>query len=296
MIPRTWRIAFATTLLLPTFAAAQGKVRVAVLEFRNNTTSGLWGDKLGEAASDELTTQLVKSGAFTVIERQAMAAILEEQHAGMSGAIDAATAAKIGKLLGAQAVLLGSITQFSVDTKSGGFGAVSASVTEAESRLDVRIVDTTTGEIVAVAEGSGKKRFGGGAWKDKNLRQDFDQGLAQEALRPAVENAIRTIVGTKDQLAASAAPATAGRVVGNREGSIYVDRGANLGVKVGDRFDVHRVVDTIRDANGNVLDEVTDRVGVVEITRVLSQSSIAKLVDGDAKEGDMLQPAGAKKE
>jgi hypothetical protein len=44
-----------------------------------------------------------------------------------------------------------------------------------------------------------------------------------------------------------------------------------------------------------VLDEVTDRVGVLEITRVLSQSSIAKLVDGDAKEGDQLQPAGAKK-
>lgn len=295
MFARSCRFAFITTLILPTMLAAQGKVRVAVLEFQNNTTSGLFGDRLGEAASDELTTQLVKTGAFTVIERQQIAAILQEQHAGASGAIDAATAARVGKLLGAQAVLLGSITQFSIDTKSGGFGVVSASVTEAESKLDVRIVDTTTGEIVAVAEGSGKKRFGGGAYKDKNLRQDFDQGIAQEALRPAVEKAIAIIVGTKEQLAANATPTAAGHVVGNREGSIYVDRGTNAGVKVGDRFEVHRVVDTISDASGNVLDEVTDRVGVIEITRVLSQSSIAKVVDGNAREGDKLQPAGAKK-
>lgn len=272
-------------------AEAQDRTRVAVLDFENATSNRIFGDKLGEAAADELTTQLVKSGAFTVIERRQIAAILEEQRAGMSGAIDPATAAAIGKVLGAQFILLGSITQFSVDEKSGGIGrlGIAASYSEAESRLDVRVVNTTTAEIAAVAEGSGRKRFGGAAFKDVRLERDFDAGLAQEALRPAVENAVRTLVEGRAQLAAAAPVVALGSVVGDRDGSIYIDRGQNAGMQVGQRLDVVRVIDVIRDAAGNVLDEVTEKVGVVEITRVLSQSSIATLVEGEAKEGDRVQ-------
>ena len=58
---------------------------------------------------------------------------------------------------------------------------------------------------------------------------------------------------------------------------------------VGQRFDVIRVVDEITDANGNVLDRITDTVGVIEVTRVLSQSAICSVVEGDAREGDSIQ-------
>ena len=50
--------------------SAQGaRPRVAVMNFENNSTWASWGDNLGAAAADELTTQLVQSGQFTVIER-----------------------------------------------------------------------------------------------------------------------------------------------------------------------------------------------------------------------------------
>lgn len=273
-------------------AHAQGKPRIAVVGFENNTTSRIWGDRLGEAAADELTTQLVKSGEFTVLERAQIQKILDEQHAGQSGAIDPTTAAAIGKVLGAQVVLLGSITQFSVDERSGGIGRLSASYAEAESMLDVRVVNVNTGEILSVAEGQGKKRFGGAAFKDMNLQRSFDEGVAQEALRPAVEKAIQELVGQKSAIAAVAPSAPAMLVVGAREGSIYIDRGENAGLTVGQKLDVLRVVDTIRDAGGNVLDEITEKVGTLEVTRVLSQSAICKVVDGDAKEGDKVSPAG----
>ncbi len=272
-------------------AHAQGtRPRIAVLSFQNNSTFTYWGDNLGGAAADELTTQLVKSGAFTVVERSQVNAILEEQHFGLSGAVDAATAAEVGKILGVQAVLFGSITQFSIDRKSGGLGSLRVTYTEAESKMDVRLVSTTTAEILAVAEGQGKKRMGGVGWENFDFQRDFDQGLAQEALRPAVESAVSEIVEQADVLASMAPVLPPGEVVGSPEpGVVYIDKGAGDGIEVGQRFDVYRVVDEIRDSAGNVLDQVTEKVGVIEVTRVLSSSSICSVVEGQAAEGDTFK-------
>ena len=270
--------------------AQGGKPRIAVLGFSNNSSFNYWGDNLGGAAADELTTQLVRSGVFTVVERSQVNAILEEQHFGLSGAVDPSTAAEIGKVLGVQAVLTGSITQFSVDRKSGGLGSLRVSYTEAESRMDIRLVNTTTAEILAVAEGQGKKRMGGVGWDDFDFEREFDAGLAQEALRPAVESAVEEIVDQADVLATLAPVAAPGEVVGSpEEGVVYIDKGTGDGIEVGQRFDVYRVVDEIRDSAGNILDQVTEKVGVVEVTRVLSQSSICSVVEGSAQEGDQVR-------
>lgn len=282
-------LAVLATVVLPATVRGQGKVRLAVLNFQNNTTNGFWGDRLGEAAADEITTQLVKTGDFTVVERQQLKAVLDEQHLGLSGAVDPATAARIGKLLGVQAVVLGSITKFSINRKSGGIGPLSASYAEAESQMDVRLVNTTTGEIVVVAEGGGKKRFGGAAYKNVNFEQSFDQGMAQEALRPAIQEAVGQIADHSGELAAVAAEAATGQIVGERNGSVYLDKGANFGIKVGQQFDVMQVADTVRDAAGNVLDVVTNKVGVIKVTRVLSQSAICSVVEGKAQEGDRVR-------
>ncbi|MFC1661958.1 CsgG/HfaB family protein [Gemmatimonadota bacterium] len=279
-----------SALALAPLYAQQTKPRIAVLEFQNNSTFAYWGDRLGAAASDELVTQLVQSGAFTVVERNQVNAILREQDFGVSGAVDASTAAEIGRILGVQAVLLGSITQFSIDRKSGGIGALRATYTEAESRMDVRVVSTNTAEILAVAEGDGKKRMGGMGWQNFNFERDFDAGLAQEALRPAVEKAIEEIVAQKDRLAALEPVAAPGSIVGSpEEGVVYIDKGEGDGIQTGQRFDVYRVVDEIRDSAGNVLDQVTEKVGVIEVTRVLSNSSICSVVEGEAAEGDTVR-------
>jgi len=291
---------FLSVLALPVLSGGSGDLRaqearprIAVLGFSNNSTFTYWGDNLGGAAADELTTQLVRSGAFTVVERSQVNAILEEQHFGLSGAVDASTAAEIGKVLGVQAVLTGSITQFSVDRKSGGLGSFRMSYTEAESRMDIRLVSTTTAEILAVAEGQGKKRMGGVGWDDFDFEREFDVGLAQEALRPAVEKAIEEIVAQADVMASLAPVAAPGEVVGSpEEGVVYIDKGADEGAEVGQRFDVYRVVDEIRDSAGNILDQITEKVGVVEVTRVLSQSSICSVVEGEAREGDKISAAG----
>lgn len=284
-------VGFVAAILLPAAALGQQseKPRIAVVQFENNSTSRWHGPRLGQAGSDELTTQLVQSGEFTVVERDRLEALMAEQNLGQSGAVDPGTAAKVGQLLGVQGIVTGSITQFSVEEKGGGIGPVQASFAEAETKIDIRVVDTSTGEILLAAEGGGKKRFGGAVIENVNFEREFDAGLAQEALRPAVQKTVEKIVELRPKLASIKPSAPPGEVVGTSEGRYYINRGENFGVEVGQRFEVYRVVDEIRNSDGELLDTVTEKVGVVSVTRVLSESSICEVVSGEAQEGDEVR-------
>ena len=273
-------------------AQQAGKVRIAVVDFRNNSGWNYWGEQLGAAAADQLATELVRTNEFSVIERDRLQAILAEQGLGQSGAVDPATAARIAELLGVQAILTGSITKFKVDTKRVGIGPAAVSRTQAEVALDIRVVDTSTGEILAVAEGSGKKNLGGFAIDRVAFESTFDRGLAQEALSPAVEEVVERLLDEIETFESLAPVAAAAQIVGSNEGSVFIDQGENFGVQVGRRYEVFRVTDEIRDADGNLLDTLTEKVGVIEVVRVLSQSSVCQIVEGEAQEGDTIRPQG----
>ena len=284
-------LALAVSCVLgPEMATAQStdKVRIAVMNFENNSTWSYWGGNLGKAAADELVTQLFRIGSFSIVERAQLDALLAEQDLGASGAVDTSTAARIGQLLGVQLILTGSITQFSIERTSGRFGRLGGSVSRAESVLDVRMVDTSTGEIMLADSAEGRKTLGGGFFGSAGLERQFDAGVAQEALRPAIEQVTEKIASQADRFASLKPVAPPAQIVGARDGSIYINQGENYGVEVGQRFEVVRVVDEIRDANGNVLDRITDTVGVLEVTRVLSQSAICRVVEGEADEGDTI--------
>ena len=266
------------------------RIRIAVMGLENHSSWNYWGDNLGDAAADELVTQLFKTGTFSLVERSQLDAILAEQNLGQSGRVNPSQAAEIGRLLGVQVILTGSITKFSIDKKGGGFGRFRADYSEAETNLDIRMVRTDTAEIMFADEGKGKVRLGGVRIKGVNFRQEFDVGLAQEALRPAVEDVVQKIAdhaGAFSSLQPVRAPA---QVVGISGDAFYIDKGENYGVVVGQRYVVHRVVDEIRDASGNLLDTITDTVGLVEVTRVLGQSAVCSAIEGEAAEGDTLEP------
>jgi curli biogenesis system outer membrane secretion channel CsgG len=291
MIRRALTTAAVTLLALGVAAEAQAqnRPRIAVMNFENNSTWTYWGDNLGRAAADELVTQLLSSGKFTVLERTQLESVLAEQKLGATGAVDASTAARIGKILGVQFILTGSITQFSIERTRVGFGGFGASVANAESKVDVRLISTETAEILVGLEGQGNKRMGGASFRGSGAERDFDQGAAQEALRPAIEQVVERLAGRVDQLASAMPAAPGGQIVGVKGDMIYINRGEGAGVTVGQRFTVSRVVDEIRDADGRVLDRVVGKVGVIEVTQVLSQSSICKVVEGDVQANDTIE-------
>jgi curli biogenesis system outer membrane secretion channel CsgG len=267
--------------------AASKKIKVAVMNFRNDSQWRYWGEGLGQAANNEFVTQLDRTGHFTLIEREQLQAILGEQSLGASGAVAQSTAAKIGKLTGAQLIMTGSITSFSIKKQGGSFMGVGAAKGKAESKLDVRFIDTTTGETVLTAVGSGSKGMGGFSFRGTSFEQEYDEGVASEALRPAVEQAVKEIVANVAKLQAYAGSAGAGKVLDAKSPTqIYIDGGTEAGMNAGDVFAVYRVTEEIKDDDGNVLDTVTEKVGEIVVTRVLNKSAVCEARSGSPKKGD----------
>jgi len=114
------RFVSALSLLALLFGAApllaQGaKPRVAVLEFKNKASHYAWTwYDAGRGAQDMLVTELVKTGKYRVIEREQLAAIMQEKNLSLSGDIDPRTAVKIGKMLGVEYLVSGSVTELGV--------------------------------------------------------------------------------------------------------------------------------------------------------------------------------------
>src|SRR5579862_5598428 len=122
------RIVLVSLLLAP-LAFAQDKKRVAVMNFEYGTVqsgvAGIFGSNVdvGKGIADMLVDRLVNGGIYSVIERKALDKLIAEQNFSNSDRADPSSAAKIGKLLGVNAIIIGSITQFGRDDKSTNVGS-----------------------------------------------------------------------------------------------------------------------------------------------------------------------------
>src|SRR6266705_3400571 len=120
--------AFVLFLTVISGAEAQQKKRVAVMNFDYATVhsivSALFGTNqdIGKGIADILVDKLVSDGSYSVIERKQLDKILAEQNFSNSDRADASSAAKIGRVLGVDAIIVGSITQFGRDDRKTNIG------------------------------------------------------------------------------------------------------------------------------------------------------------------------------
>jgi curli biogenesis system outer membrane secretion channel CsgG len=200
------------------------KPRVAVLDFP--AASGAWGcggwggnneARMADVLRDLMTTAIMERarGKLRIVERERLNDIRSELAFQQSGDVDAKTALQLGKLLGVRYMVTGKMTRFACKksglstgwgvghvvgkaTKSGLAGAVAGSVNTQNvkftGRLDVRLIDTQTGEIL-------------GTFKDENETSDmsvkvagggteisYDDELANKVFEPIVERLAGKIV------------------------------------------------------------------------------------------------------
>lgn len=119
----------------------QDQKTIAVLNFDNNSIADREQmESLRKGLAEMLSTEMSQIQAFKVVEREKLQDLLSEISLGQSGAIDPASAQKVGKLVGAQTLLLGSFINM--------FGG--------KMRIDVRIVEVETGLTLKAVEASGK--------------------------------------------------------------------------------------------------------------------------------------------
>jgi curli biogenesis system outer membrane secretion channel CsgG len=104
------------------------RMGVAVLPFQNKGAS----HDLGEIILDKMITVLWSQDRFKVMERAALNQVLAEQSLGQSGMLDATTAAEIGKGIGVDAIVIGSVA-------AAPSGALS---------IDTRVIDTESAAII----------------------------------------------------------------------------------------------------------------------------------------------------
>lgn len=136
---------------------AKQKTTVAVVEFtdlQGNTTD------FGRFLAEELVTRLMETEKFRVIERQLLNKIIAEQKLSLTGVVDPSSAKQLGKILGVDAIVSGSVTSLAQSLK-----------------VNARLISTETGEIFAVASAE--------IFKDESVTGLLTNGGGGATLKPA---------------------------------------------------------------------------------------------------------------
>jgi curli biogenesis system outer membrane secretion channel CsgG len=279
-------------------AGAADKIRVAVVDFDTSPVHGSWRygwsyNKLARAAADNLTNKLVQHGEFSVIERQQLDKVLSEQNLGAGGRLDPSTAADVGKVLGVQLMVIGTVTEFGIEEKGGslrsigkrlfGGGGASAKLVTGEVKLSARLIDTTTAEILGAWDAAGKHTFGKGSLGGASLGKEWDSGLASEVLSEAVTALASNISNEASGLEPSDMRGDVEGLIAKVGGSqIYLNLGSSDGIRVGDRLEVRSQGEEIIDpATGESLGAMEETIGTVEVVKIVNERlCVAKPVDG----------------
>jgi curli biogenesis system outer membrane secretion channel CsgG len=275
---------------------------IAVLPFADGAVRAQWGGfwggsvewEVGAGVADMITTGLMeqakRSGRFRVVERQRVQEVLAEQDLATTGRVDPATAARIGRLLGAQTLLMGSVTQFSVDLDMfdlpydwGGFGGDRAT---ARAEIDGRLVDSETGEVLAALAGSGKKhqygvRISRGDFAGLQIGSArFERTILGRATRQAVDEMVKMVTEdlTDHRHARQFMAKRSGLVVHIDGDDVMINLGLRNGVRQGDIFQVVRQREVIRDPEtGEVLKVIEDDVGTLRVRTVEEKVSTGRV-------------------
>lgn len=262
------------------------KKRIAVTHFENKAN---WQGQveLGHGFADSLADALVKTGRYIVVERAEIQNVMREQDLAQSGrTADTATTPQIGRLLTAQIQITGSILH--VDTQTGGQGggfaikgfAIGGGGGKAEVDIALRIIDTTSGQVLDSQQikGIARKSGLGIGYSDR----DFGVGMSMlkktplgDAVVDAINQAVGIITARLEQVPWQ------GRIVKAEGNNIYINAGYNYGVKPGDRFACFRPGQAMIDPEtGLNLGSKDTRYGSIEVVETQEKFSIAKPVNG----------------
>ena len=252
--------------------------------------------EVGTAMTEQLTTALINTGRFVVLERKALEEVLAEQDLGASGRVNPETAPAMGRVIGAEWLVKAAITEFTEKKSRSGAGivvrgiALGGSKQEAFVAMDVRIVDAATGEVVDSVRADGRARssgvIGGASIGGVVLAGGKEDTTPMgQATKAALTDAIDFICERMEQLPWQS------RVMEVEAGEVYITGGSNMNLKVGDLFSVyHRGKALIDPDTGQTLGYRETLLGALRITEVQEKFSVGKMIEGDQPErGDTVR-------
>ncbi|MCK9554592.1 hypothetical protein M0R36_02070 [bacterium] len=271
------------------------KKTVAVADFENKAGAhAQWS--LGNGMAEMLTTALLETDRFIIVERRNIGQILEEQDFSLSGRTVNAGAPEIGKLLNAQILVSGAVTEFSQRIYDSGsmfeYKGFSLGLRGATAyvAINLRMYDTTTGQVIASKRVEGKGNVSGLSvgYSESDWAVDFDNFKAsplgkvtQEAINEAVYFICMEMQKVRWQ----------GSIVTVKKDKVYLNCGIDSNVKIGDEFEIFRKGDELVDPDSGIpLGFEKKKSGRVRVVEVQDKFSLAETVSGgNFSRGDIIK-------
>lgn len=269
--------------------------RVAVIGFDSTSPGYLWSidSELSKAATDLMINALVNTNRFRVFERTKLEAILQEQDFQVtSGRVDPSTAVKIGKMIGVDSIVTGSVTSI-MFSKSGGItlGPLNLKKSTATVTVTVRAINVTTGEIIfsEVKKGITSKSgvslripvpVAGGLGLSSQSVVDIFSAIEDVCQQVAVEFAAKLdsnlIISSSTSLPLEGYVVKVDSTSSGEITQVYINLGTNSGIQVGEEIKISQEGEVILDPKTQeVLDRELILVAQARIIEVKENLSIA---------------------
>lgn len=165
------------------------KWKVAIGRFSNETQYGKGifydreNDPMAKQALDILSTKLGASEKFILLERSDVKALEEELNRGIAG-----------QKIGADYIILGSITEFGRKT-TGSEGLFTSKKTQTvEAGVSIRIVDVSTGLVIYSEEGKGSAETSSKTTLGLGGQAGYDATLSDKAISAAIDQLVENII------------------------------------------------------------------------------------------------------
>jgi len=193
--------------------------------------------------------------------------------------MDEASAPKVGKLLGAEFVLVGSVTQFAVRTEASESFFSDSKTQFADAAVDIKLINTETGEITLSLNGTGHAKRTYKSVLGMGSSGGYDEALEQQALRSSIEGFAIKIASEIEKM-----PWMCYAVIRNTQA--YLDAGSRSGIAVGQQYDIFTKGEAIYSpSTGALLGYDEAKTGTVQVDRLLGvDGAIAIAVSGTLPE------------
>lgn len=268
------RLFYSFILLFSATLPLQAAIRVGVDTFQCSAENV--PAETADAVTEMFITELTNTGTFKVYERTQLEKIAKEQRLSMSGMVSDQTLVKAGRLVGAEWIITGTITQYETQAAGGAIPIGDFGIALANGvgtlTLDLRAIDTTTGEVKYALREIGKAALNiiGGIYDDSVIATGDFKGLPAQAAMKAVKRAVRELeyrIG-----------GVVYRVIRIDPKRAYIDMGKLKGAAVGDLFGVYEEGEPIIGVNGAVLGTEHVYHALIKVIKTEPNYSICRYV------------------
>ena len=264
------------------------KQAIGCKQFENQAGwSGAW--ELGDNLAIMLESALFDSGRFVIVEREKLTDVIAEQDLAASGRAAASKVAQTGKIRSARYIGTGAVTAVD-ESQSGGGGGISfggvrlgGGKSQAQITVIVKLIDTTTGEIVAKQSITGKAgntslNVGlsvGGVNTDLG---GFKKTPIGQAAQDCINQAAAFIAKSMEQFPFEGAIIKVGA-----NGQAIINRGSEFGMEVGQELIMTTEGETLTDPDtGAILGkEDGEVIGKLKVAKVAEKMSYADITEGE---------------